>query len=541
MIRGMSPEPASRTRLSARKKALVLTLALVAVGLVAHLWACRVEYFMIPAAWRETREAWRRFEAAEPLSDEASDRRVAVGEAVTALIRLQDPGFAGGAGFRLQEIPTSPGVVLVCYQNSDEGMLPPPNLRERLPHPESGELLPESMDYHHRFLRSNGRLFVPDSGFFVGHERKFSHSNESARDRSEGKTLPHWAFDPWPSKPGIYISYRRGSMSLPFDDGPFLYTWDERGFVPHGIVHHDSHTTPGTDSPDLIFERFDEQRMRALWLSGTPGDALRALSIYEAGEPSQREWILEATRHADADVRARALSLLGSQSEDLEAFRRALEDPIPRVRMVGLRGFESATCRGWVETLRRIERDPDPAVALSARIILTRSLQRDVAEAAVLRFEPGDLGQVSPSVLSRVSSPRLAERLVSWLEDGRVPSPVRGRFGEIRHPLEFVRRAHLAPFLPRMRTALRTGRHELLENGHLLAGIVALEDDGLDALLFDPEGPAFSQLLAMIRSDDDDVEAWALFRALWTRRRPKGAQAYEEALAGPTPRRAPVE
>ena len=239
------------------KKLLVLTLATVIAGLVTHAWVYRVEYFMIPAAWHETREAWKRLDALSPFSADRSKLADELGEAVTVLIRLQDPDFLGGTEFDLQKIPTSPNVTLVCYQNTQA---------EALPHPESGDLLPERMDYHHRFLRSSGQLFVPDSGFFVGHERSFSHADDGNDERSEARNPSYHDSAPWRSKPGIRVNYSKAPLYAVY--GPFLFSWDERGFVPHGVVNDDN--TIGRDTSKYILERFDEDRMQSLWGSAPP-------------------------------------------------------------------------------------------------------------------------------------------------------------------------------------------------------------------------------------------------------------------------------
>lgn len=441
------------------------------------------------------------------------------------LILLQDPDFSGEAPFSLQVIPTEDGskVYLLCYSSGNE---------ERVPHPARSTILPERYYWHHRFLDARGRLFVPRSPVFLGHDWDGDHSKGRKYRR----------------KPGIYWSLGAIPLSM---RGPYhgdrLYTWGAGGFVPHGFIRDDPWATPWIDHDlsehddlwDSPLDSRDVARQEKLLGSFEVVDILSGLNLLERNLRSTWDWRragLESEPwrrfldHPDPDVRTRALSFV-SFGEAAEIASKYLDDPAPRVRITAAQMVVQMECHRRKSIYRALARDEDRHVAAQANRELMRSADLETACEAFERLLesriPFDLERRHST---RCGSVRTATLTVEWLEEFiRTRPPGEHPFRrDFHHVLEGFEREHLLPQASRLlevfrkidperevdrglwhallRVLLRLELPEMDEALRVSArriwscrSFVPLEDDGLQAPL----------LQALIRRAEPlEFEAW---------------------------------
>lgn len=452
------------------------------IGTIVWVVAHRDLLFEVPATWNELLRAREEILRGESDGNPATVDRLAV-----KLIRLQDPDFAGGEFFQLQEIPTERGasVMLLCYE---------PERGERVPHPAWRAEPPGIFERHHRFVTGRGRLFVPRSTAFLAHGVGGVHDHGD--DYRTRRGIYWTAFPPEPGSPPVPTP------------GVRLYTWSRDGFRPQGFVRDDARATPwpafelpGKRSYQKQFEvrgrlPLDRRNLD----SDDPVEILIGLERLEhllhqegPGRPGERDpgvW-RRLLVHADPEVRARALSFV-PPSDAHETAMRLLDDPSPRVRLTAVHLLRQGDCRDLDATWEALTGDPDPFVAAQGLRGLLESGDREIARPALVEFlqnrTPAYLGGRIPE---RCCSPESALLALEWLEDlcRSTDSPSRPWSRDFGAIIEALSSRHLRPHAPRLLEifeSLERDREETRLLWHALSrALLRLEDPGVDETLLD--------------------------------------------------------
>lgn len=108
--------------------------------------------------------------------------------------------------------------------------------------------------------------------------------------------------------------------------------------------------------------------------------ALAAEALATLGDRRMVDWLEERLSHEDALIRAAAVRVVGATSEDVEFFRRHLNDHDSRVRSAAVTSLANRGTLDWAPDLlaEASYRDPSPAIRASALRALSRSEASDV-------------------------------------------------------------------------------------------------------------------------------------------------------------------
>ena len=376
-----SSRASRRTTLLKAWTALVVTVAVALVGFV--VWSKRVEWFVFPGKWRAVMACY------DPKAEVQGPK---FAEAMNALLLAQGASFSDGSEVRMSPIQGRDGSPLffVC--------------RKARP----GE---------HPLFDAHGLLVRTDFG---GPEDHGDGSKHRVVRRGQ-----HDAVVTWHSR-GRLSALGPGS-SIPRSD---VCSGDARGWISEGVQ---------IDLNDLLIpdplsyprpKPLPLEAIDVLLATGDPGNALRAVALLESASPAGVEHLVPLLSHGDADVRARAVAVLGLEKRGIGTMATLLRDPASQVRLAAARAVRGNP--GWVKALLPLTEDSDVRVSGFALSLLCEAQSLDTARAAFCDL----LKRRSPfALLARESgvtgllTPEAAEAVVAWLES-EPPPVVRWRDSE---------------------------------------------------------------------------------------------------------------